>query len=153
MYLLLAQHQCQVYHLKTSLTNLPPEELIVIVSGGGARKIASSFDSNPPEFEEITPELTIKVTNDAGNVIDIVDKETGRYNHKTTDNAGAAGALGFYSRSMDEQSRDIFNFSANSGGVGDNRNISSVLELQRERNGKGGFQQIFSNIVSKLDLG
>ena len=33
----------------------------------------------------------------------------------------------------------------------DNRNISSVLELQREKNGKGGFQQIFSNIVSKVD--
>ena len=134
------------------LTNLPPEELIVIVSGGGARKIASSFDSNPPEFEEITPELTIKVTNDAGNVIDIVDKETGHsIATRQLDNAGAAGSLGFYSRSMDERSKgDIFNFSANSGGVGDNRNISSVLELQRERNGKGGFQQIFSNIVSKV---
>ena len=30
------------------------------------------------------------------------------------------------------------------------RNISSVFELQREKNGKGGFQQIFSNIVSKF---
>ena len=45
---------------------------------------------------------------------------------------------------------DIFNFSANSGGVGDNRNISAVIELQREKNGKGGFQQIFSNLVSKV---
>ena len=34
--------------------------------------------------------------------------------------------------------------------MGDNRNISSVLELQREKNGKGGFQQVFSNIVSKV---
>ena len=77
------------------LTNLPPEELIVVVSGGGARKIAASFDSNPPEFEEITPELTIKVTNDAGNVIDIVDKETGHsIATRQLDNAGAAGALG-----------------------------------------------------------
>ena len=134
------------------LTNLPPEELIVIVSGGGARKIASSFDSNPPEFEEITPELTIKVTNDAGNVIDIVDKETGHsIATRQLDNAGAASALGFLFK-IDGRAvnGDIFNFSANSGGVGDNRNISSVLELQRERNGKGGFQQIFSNIVSKV---
>ena len=134
------------------LTNLPPEELIVIVSGGGARKIASSFDSNPPEFEEITPELTIKVTNDAGNVIDIVDKETGHsIATRQLDNAGAASALGFLFK-IDGRAvnGDIFNFSANSGGVGDNRNISSVLELQREKNGKGGFQQIFSNIVSKV---
>ena len=57
------------------MTNLPPEELIVIVSGG-ARKIVANFDSNPPLFEEITPELTINVTNDAGNVIDILDKAT-----------------------------------------------------------------------------
>ena len=135
-----------------TLTNLPPEELIVIVSGGGARKIASSFDSNPPEFEEITPELTIKVTNDAGNVIDIVDKETGHsIATRQLDNAGAAGALGFLFKIDGRAVKgDIFNFSANSGGVGDNRNISSVLELQRERNGKGGFQQIFSNIVSKV---
>ena len=134
------------------LTNLPPEELIVIVNGGGARKIAASFDSNPPEFEEITPELTIKVTNDAGNVIDIVDKETGHsIATRQLDNAGAAGALGFLFKIDGRAVKgDIFNFSANSGGVGDNRNISSVLELQREKNGKGGFQQIFSNIVSKV---
>lgn len=134
------------------LTNLPPEELIVIVNGGGARKIAASFDSNPPELEEITPELTIKVTNDAGNVIDILDKETGHsIATRQLDNAGAASALGFLFK-IDGRavSGDIFNFSANSGGVGDNRNISSVLELQREKNGKGGFQQIFSNIVSKV---
>jgi flagellar hook-associated protein 1 FlgK len=134
------------------LTNLPPEELIVIVNGSGARKIAASFDSNPPELEEITPELTIKVTNDAGNVIDILDKETGHsIATRQLDNAGAAGALGFLFK-IDGRavSGDVFNFSANSGGVGDNRNISSVLELQREKNGKGGFQQIFSNIVSKV---
>ncbi len=134
------------------LTNLPPEELIVIVNGGGARKIAASFDSNPPELEEITPELTIKVTNNAGNVIDILDKETGHsIATRQLDNAGAAGALGFLFK-IDGRAveGDIFNFSANSGGVGDNRNISSVLELQREKNGKGGFQQIFSNIVSKV---
>ena len=134
------------------LTNLPPEELIVIVNGGGARKIAASFDSNPPELEEITPELTIKVTNDAGNVIDILDKETGHsIATRQLDSAGAAGALGFLFK-IDGRAlkNDIFNFSANSGGVGDNRNISSVLELQREKNGKGGFQQIFSNIVSKV---
>ena len=134
------------------LTNLPPEELIVIVNGSGARKIAASFDSNPPELEEITPELTIKVTNDAGNVIDILDKDTGHsIATRQLDNAGAAGALGFLFK-IDGRAveGDVFNFSANSGGVGDNRNISSVLELQREKNGKGGFQQIFSNIVSKV---
>ena len=134
------------------LSNLPPEELIVIVNGSGARKIAASFDSNPPELEEITPELTIKVTNDAGNVIEILDKDTGHsIATRQLDTAGAAGALGFLFK-IDGRAveGDVFNFSANSGGVGDNRNISSVLELQREKNGKGGFQQIFSNIVSKV---
>ena len=135
-----------------TLTNLPPEELIVVVSGGGARKIAANFDSNPPIFEEITPELTIKVTNDAGNVIDILDKTTGHsIATRQLDAAGAAEAMGFLFKIDGRAVKDdIFNFSANSGGVGDNRNISSVLELQREKNGKGGFQQIFSNIVSKV---
>ncbi len=134
------------------LTNLPPEELIVVVNGGGARKIAASFDSNPPALEEITPELTIKVTNDTGNVIDILDKETGHsIATRQLDSAGSASALGFLFKIDGKAvSGDVFNFSANSGGVGDNRNISSVLELQREKNGKGGFQQIFSNIVSKV---
>ena len=135
-----------------TLTNLPPEELIVIVSGGGARKIAANFDSNPPLFEEITPELTINVTNDAGNVIDILDKATGHsIATRQLDAAGAAEAMGFLFKIDGRAVKgDTFNFSANSGGVGDNRNISSVLELQREKNGKGGFQQIFSNLVSKV---
>ena len=135
-----------------TLTNLPPEELIVIVSGGGARKIAANFDSTPPVFEEITPELTINVTNDAGNVIDILDKATGHsIATRQLDSAGAAEAMGFLFKIDGRAVKgDIYNFSANSGGVGDNRNISSVLELQREKNGKGGFQQIFSNLVSKV---
>ena len=135
-----------------TLTNLPPEELIVIVSGGGARKIAANFDSNPPVLEEITPELTINVTNDAGNVIDILDKATGHsIATRQLDAAGAAEALGFLFKIDGRAVKgDVFNFSANSGGVGDNRNISSVLELQREKNGKGGFQQIFSNLVAKV---
>ena len=135
-----------------TLTNLPPEELIVVVSGGGSRKIAANFDSNPPLFEEITPELTINVTNDAGNVIDILDKETGHsIATRQLDAAGAAEAMGFLFKIDGRAVRgDTFNFSANSGGVGDNRNISAVLELQREKNGKGGFQQIFSNLVSKV---
>ena len=67
----------------------------MIVSGGGARKIAANFDSNPA-LDEITPELTIKVTNDAGNVIDIVDKDTGHsIATRQLDAAGAAEALGF----------------------------------------------------------
>ena len=134
-----------------TLTNLPPEELIVIVSGGGARKIAANFDSTPPVFEEITPELTINVTNDAGNVIDILDKATGHsIATRQLDSAGAAEAMGFLFKIDGRAVKgDIYNFSANSGGVGDNRNISSVLELQRE-NGKGGFQQIFSTLVSKV---
>ncbi len=135
-----------------TLTNLPPEELIVVVSGGGTRKIAANFDSNPPSFEEITPELTINVTNDAGNVIDILDKETGHsIATRQLDAAGAVEALGFLFKIDGRAVKgDVFNFSANSGGVGDNRNISSVLELQREKNGKGGFQQIFSNLVAKV---
>jgi len=135
-----------------TITNLPPEELIIIVNGGGARKIAANFDSNPPALEEITPELTIKVTNDAGNVIDILDKATGHsIATRQLDTAGAADALGFLFKIDGRAVKDdVFNFSANSGGVGDNRNISAVIELQREKNGKGGFQQIFSNLVSKV---
>ena len=90
--------------------------------------------------------------NDAGNVIDILDKATGHsIATRQLDTAGAAEALGFLFKIDGRAVKDdIFNFSANSGGVGDNRNISAVIELQREKNGKGGFQQIFSNLVSKV---
>ena len=109
---------CQVCHLKTQAHQFASRGTNIIVNGGGARKRAS-FDSNPPELEEITPELTIKVTNDAGNVIDILDKETGHsIATRQLDNAGAAGALGFLFK-IDGRavSGDIFNFSANSGGL------------------------------------
>ena len=78
--------------------------------------------------------MTIKVTNDAGNVIDILDKETGHLSLPANSIMLFAGALGFLFK-IDGRAveGDIFNFSANSGGVGDNRNISSVLELQKKK--------------------
>ena len=96
-------------------------------------------------LEEITPELTINVTNDAGNVIDILDKATGHsIATRQLDAAGAAEALGFLFKIDGRAVKgDVFNFSANSGGVGDNRNISSVLNFKEKKMGRVDFNRYF----------
>ena len=103
-------------------------------------------------MDEITPELTIKVTNDAGNVIDIVDKETGHLiATRQLDNAGAAGALGFLFKIDGRVKKGILLISQQiRGALGITEILAPYWNYKEEKNGKGGFQQIFFNIVSKV---
>ena len=65
---------------KISLTNLPPEDLITIVMGGGARKISAEYDQFTESENlnsEFDPELTIKVDALNKNKVEIFDKVSG----------------------------------------------------------------------------
>jgi flagellar hook-associated protein FlgK len=143
---------------KISINNLPPEDLITIVMGNGARKISAEFDLNPVNDnikDMITPELTIKVDATNKNKIEIFDKKSG---HSIASRILDANRVFEVNDSRFQFSEDTivnnsFEFSSNLNGLGDNRNIINMINLQREDlsgNNKGNFQEIFSTTVAKI---
>ena len=59
---------------QVTVKNLPNEELIAFVMGGGARKFSTEFDINENKENIIDPEVSIKVDSSNSNKIEIFDK-------------------------------------------------------------------------------
>ena len=58
-----------------SITNLPPEDLIVIMTGNGARKIASSYGEVNPIIDE--SDLRVVVDSSNSQKVEVLDNDTG----------------------------------------------------------------------------
>jgi flagellar hook-associated protein 1 FlgK len=143
---------------KVSLTNLPPEDLITIVLGGGARKISAEYDqftASENLNNDINPELTIKVDATNKNKVEIFDKKSG---HSIASRILDVNRVFEVNNTKFQFSEEVlvnnsFEFSSNKDGYGDNRNIINILNLQRSdpsETNKGNFQEIFNTTVAKV---
>jgi flagellar hook-associated protein 1 FlgK len=143
---------------KIIMKNLPPEDLITVVMGNGARKISAEFDvnlANDNIKNMISPELTIKVDAINKNKIEIFDKKSGHSIASRIIDANRVFEVNDSRFQFSEETivDNTFEFSSNSDGLGDNRNILNMINLQNEdRSGtkKGNFQEIFGNTVVKI---
>ena len=138
-----------------SISNLPNEELIAVVMGGGARRINAEFNFVNDNHVKEEPEYEIKIDKTNKNKIEIFDKEFGHsISTRILDNARSFEAIGSRFQFSDEALiGESFLISNNYSGSGDNRNINNMLDLQSDKMqsvGKGNFQQIFSNTVAKV---
>ena len=136
-----------------SITNLPPEDLIVIMTGNGARKIASSYG----EVNPIIDESDLKVVVDSSNSqkVEVLDNETGH--SIATRLIPDDGIISAVEKSLrftgDTDVNDTFTILSNNEGIGDNRNILKMLDLQNsDVNGlnSGSFQDIFNKTVTEV---
>ena len=136
-----------------SIKNLPPEDLIVIMTGNGARKIASSYG----EVNPIVDESDLKVVVDSSNSqkIEILDNDTGH--SIATRLIPDDGIISAVEKSLrftgDTDVNDTFTILSNNEGIGDNRNILKMLDLQNsDVNGlnSGSFQDIFNKTVTEV---
>ena len=143
---------------KISLENIPSEDLITFVMGNGARKISAEYDTKPVN-DNITdlndPELTITVDASNKNKVEIFDKKSGHsIASRILDSNRVFEVNGSkFQFSEDPLINNSFEFSTNSGGLGDNRNLINMLNLQNSDSlggQKGNFQEIFSNTVAKV---
>ncbi|MAI60770.1 MAG: flagellar hook-associated protein FlgK [Rickettsiales bacterium] len=137
-----------------SISNLPPEEdLIILMTGNGSRKVAANYGeilSNPTESEY---KLVIDSTNNKK--VEILDATT---NHsiatRLIPDDGIITAVGKSLRFTGEASlNDTFNISNNNKGIGDNRNILKMIDLQEsDVNGlnSGSFQDIFNTTAAQI---
>ncbi|MDC1111741.1 flagellar basal body rod C-terminal domain-containing protein [Alphaproteobacteria bacterium] len=143
---------------KVSLTNLPPEDLITIVLGGGARKISAEYDQYTASENlnnEINPELTIKVDATNKNKVEIFDKKSGHSIASRILDVNRVFEVNNTKFQFSEEAlvNNSFEFSSNKDGYGDNRNIINILNLQRSdpsETNKGNFQEIFNTTVAKV---
>ena len=139
-----------------TLSNIPSEELIVVIKGGGTAKRVSSFYKTQDESIEKSKEnltFTVDTTNDK--LIHIKDKDTGHtIAERTLSDTGRFKIAGYNLKiNGTPKVSDSFFITDNLGGVGDGRNILSMLELQEDKyatEGKGNFQELFSNIVASV---
>ena len=141
---------------KISLTNLPPEDLITFVMGGGARKISAEYDKfSESEYTEDIPELTIKVDTSNTNKVEIFDKVSGHSIASRILDVNRVFEINNTKFQFSDETivNNSFDFSSNKDGFGDNRNIINILSLQgsdKSGGNKGNFQEIFNTTVAKV---
>ncbi|WP_298676204.1 flagellar hook-associated protein FlgK [uncultured Lentibacter sp.] len=138
---------------RISLKNLPPEELIVILTGDGARRLSAQFERDTSDIEVgLQRPLDIVVEDGASGRIEILDRESGhsiasRYLDETG-RFSVAGVDLVISGAV--KTGDRFSIAPNTAGEGDGRNVAKLLGLQTTdlQSGKGGFSQSFSVLIT-----
>jgi len=139
-----------------SLKNLPAEELLVVLKGGGtARRVSASYDTKAVLEKEIGQNLTFTLDNTNNKLIHVKDSITGHNIAQRTLTETGRFKVGGYNLKLSgtANTSDSFTISDNIGGVGDGRNILAMLDLQEDKfmsEGKGNFQELFSEIVASV---
>ncbi len=140
---------------RVKLINIPNEDLIVLLTGTGSRKIAANYDLNPRSSVSIEEDFSVKVLDDSSSIIEVFDKQTGHsIATRILDETRLAEAIGYKLQLDGKASKgDIFFISPNKNATGDARNLDAILAKQRAdayTTGSGSFQEIFAQIVSKV---
>ena len=134
-----------------TMSSMPYEDLLVLVTGGGARSIGAVFGEIAPAPER-SP-ITVKVSDENGTVIEILDSDTGHsIATRLLDQNGFAN-FEDYQLELNGLAHkdDQFTVSQNVNVIGDGRNLNLLLNLQTadaNGTGSGGFQQVFNTIVA-----
>jgi flagellar hook-associated protein 1 FlgK len=135
---------------QVKLDNLPQEDLLVFVTGGGARSIGAEFSLPVPK-----PDLTsyeIRAIGNDGNLVEIWDADTGHSIATRVISGDQQARYGEFEFLLHGKAADgdLFTLQQDAVGTGDGRNISRIIDL-REGDGKiGGFQAVFGAMIAEL---
>ena len=140
---------------KITLSNLPNEELIVLVTGSGSRLLSATFDEMPESAANVIENFSVKLVNSEARTVEIFDKDTGHsIANRVLDANDQTEVVGyeisFTGRGSDG---DVFHIEENAGAVGDGRNVLEIAALQRPLVGKpssSGFQQMFNDTITSV---
>lgn len=136
---------------RLSLRGLPNEELIVIATGSGARRIAARFDDSLPKPAAATA-FEIKVMDGPSRRVEILDRATGHsLATRTVADDGQFTAYGMRFELVGKlESGDRFYVKSNRDGSGDARNAVALFGLsnRNDRTGLGGFGAEFARLVT-----
>ena len=121
-----------------------------ILVTGGSRRIAASYDMLPDGSPTLASDLTVKVLDANAGTVEFIDKATGTsLANRVLDSEGKASARGVEVKLEGIlQTNDQFHVISNSSGVGDARTMIELAGLQLPADNRGGFQEVFSRVVS-----
>lgn len=140
---------------RISLTNLPPEELIVILTGDGARRLSGQFsEGSLPDSEQVQRPIEVVVSDAQSGRIEIIDVSSGHsIASRYLDQSGRLEVAGLELLLAGEVATgDRFTLSANAQAEGDGRNVEKLLALQSvdRQSGKGGFTASFNALITDM---
>jgi flagellar hook-associated protein 1 FlgK len=136
------------------LSGVPNEDLIVLVTGTGARMIASALSPENTQQEQAAPNLSFRVMDATSGRVEIFDQSTG--SAMATRYLGEDGTFSVAGHTFRLNGAlitgDQFNVAANLKGTGDATNITALMGLQTRnaQTGEGGFRERFGAIVTEV---
>lgn len=137
---------------RVSLSNLPAEDLIVVMTGSGNLRLAGSMVAGDPPTTPASVEL--RVLDAATRRVELVDLATGHsIGTRVLDSQGSTvvGGLAVH-LTGNAATGDAYRLTANSNGRNDGRVIDNLLALQSAdaQTGKGGFARILADLQSEI---
>ena len=136
---------------RLALRGLPNEELIVIATGSGARRIAASFGDSQPRPPAPTA-FEIKVIDGPSRRVEIIERATGHsLATRMVADDGQFTAYGMRFELVGTfETGDRFYVKSNQDGSGDARNAVAMFALgdRNARTGLGGFGAEFATLVT-----
>ena len=136
-----------------SISNIPSEDLIVLMTGNGSRKIASDYGDVLPNLTD--EEFKISIDSANNRKVEVLDNNSGH--SIATRLIPDDGIINVVEKSLringDAKVNDSFTILNNNDGIGDNRNILKMIDLQTsDVNGlnSGSFQDIFNKTATEI---
>ncbi len=136
---------------RLSLTNLPPEDLIVVMTGSGTLRMSGSLTAGPPP--STAPAVELRVVDAATRTVGLFDIATGHsIGTRTLDATGGAVIGGLaVTVSGNPATGDAFRLTPNSDGRNDGRALDGLLALRFAdvATGRGGFARILADLQAE----
>ncbi len=137
---------------RITIGKLPPEDLIVVMTGTGTLRMAGSLTAG--SLPATPPPVELRVTDAATRRVELFDLASGdSIGTRTLDASGGAVIDGLsISLTGNPATGDGFRLTANSDGRNDGRALDAILSLRFPdvKSGKGGFARILSDLQSEV---
>ena len=146
---------------QVEIRDLVVEDLLVFVTGAGAKMVSSQYDMPQLAGSEQQENLlgasgiALRAVSEDGLRVEIIDRETGHSMATRILDEDHKVSFNQYQFTLKGQAslNDEFNVVVSESGSGDNRNLLKIIDQQtQDMNGpySGGFSTIFSNIVAEV---
>jgi flagellar hook-associated protein 1 FlgK len=136
---------------RLSLSNLPPEDLIVVMTGTGTLRMSGALTAGPPP--SAAPAVELRVIDAATNTVGLFDIATGHSIGTRTLDATGGAVIGGLSINVsgNPATGDAFRLTPNSDGRNDGRALDGLLALRFAdvATGRGGFARILADLQAE----